>query len=80
MTDTSSTTINRTLPIRLPNAAYRIREYLTDDDPINPSLDVVATTSGSSATFSSIVLACTFAVRAMARSRIEAKSRPSTDI
>src|SRR5260370_25034501 len=30
MTDTSSTTENRTLPRRLPNSAYRVREYLTE--------------------------------------------------
>jgi hypothetical protein len=32
MTDTSSTTINRTLPRRLPNSAYRVREYLTEKE------------------------------------------------
>src|SRR5256885_15238465 len=30
MTDTNSTTVNRTLPHRLPNSAYRVREYLTE--------------------------------------------------
>ena len=32
MTDTSPTTENRTLPIRLPNSAYRVREYLTEKE------------------------------------------------
>jgi type 1 fimbriae regulatory protein FimB/type 1 fimbriae regulatory protein FimE len=32
MTDASPTTINRTLPIRLPNSAYRVREYLTEEE------------------------------------------------
>jgi len=32
MTDTSPTTVNRTLPTRLPNAAYRVREYLTEKE------------------------------------------------
>src|SRR5262245_18574260 len=32
MTDTSSTTINRTLPQRLPNSSYRPREYLTENE------------------------------------------------
>ena len=32
MTDTSPTTVNRTLPTRLPNSAYRVREYLTDKE------------------------------------------------
>jgi integrase len=32
MTDTSSTTENRTLPRRLPNSAYRVREYLTEKE------------------------------------------------
>jgi type 1 fimbriae regulatory protein FimE len=32
MTDTSPTTINRTLPKRLPNSAYRVREYLTEKE------------------------------------------------
>jgi type 1 fimbriae regulatory protein FimE len=32
MTDTSSTTVNRTLPTRLPNSAYRVREYLTEKE------------------------------------------------
>jgi type 1 fimbriae regulatory protein FimB/type 1 fimbriae regulatory protein FimE len=32
MTDTSSTIVNRTLPQRLPNAAYRVREYLTEKE------------------------------------------------
>src|ERR1700751_3197658 len=32
MTDTSSTTVNRTLPRRLPNSAYRVREYLTEKE------------------------------------------------
>ena len=31
MTDTSPTTVNRTLR-RLPNAAYRVREYLTEKE------------------------------------------------
>src|SRR6516225_4318725 len=31
MTDTSSTTVNRTLR-RLPNSAYRVREYLTEKE------------------------------------------------
>jgi integrase len=30
MTDTSPTIVNRTLPIKLPNSAYRVREYLTE--------------------------------------------------
>ncbi len=30
MTETSSTIANRTLPRRLPNSAYRVREYLTE--------------------------------------------------
>src|SRR6266699_2075657 len=30
MTDTSPTIVNRTLPRRLPNSAYRVREYLTE--------------------------------------------------
>src|SRR5262249_24883261 len=32
MSDASSTTENRTLPRRLPNAAYRQREYLTESE------------------------------------------------
>src|SRR5260370_15140337 len=32
MTDTSPTTVNRTLPKRLPNLAYRAREYLTEKE------------------------------------------------
>src|SRR5262249_77725 len=32
MTDQSPTTVNRTLPTRLPNSAYRVREYLTDKE------------------------------------------------
>jgi hypothetical protein len=32
VTDAASTTANRTLPRRLPNAAYRPREYLTEVD------------------------------------------------
>src|SRR5215510_10351958 len=32
MTDTASNTINRTLPRRLPNSAYRVREYLTEKE------------------------------------------------
>jgi type 1 fimbriae regulatory protein FimE len=32
MTDTSPTTVNRTLPRRLPNSAYRVREYLTETE------------------------------------------------
>src|SRR5258707_7011587 len=32
MTDTSPTTVNRTLPKRLPNSAYRVREYLTEKE------------------------------------------------
>src|ERR1700745_3081916 len=32
MTDTSSTIVNRTLPRRLPNSAYRVREYLTEKE------------------------------------------------
>jgi type 1 fimbriae regulatory protein FimE len=32
MTDTASTTANRTLPRRLPNSAYRVREYLTEKE------------------------------------------------
>ena len=32
MTDTAPTTENRTLPIRLPNSAYRVREYLTEKE------------------------------------------------
>src|SRR5260370_2873308 len=32
MTDTSPTAINRTLPKRLPNSAYRVREYLTEKE------------------------------------------------
>src|SRR2546425_3609908 len=30
MTDTAPTIVNRTLPKRLPNTAYRVREYLTE--------------------------------------------------
>src|SRR5215813_2664799 len=32
MTGTSPTTVNRTLPTRLPNSAYRVREYLTEKE------------------------------------------------
>jgi len=32
MTDTPPTAINRTLPKRLPNSAYRVREYLTEKE------------------------------------------------
>jgi hypothetical protein len=32
MTDTTPTTENRTLPKRLPNSAYRVREYLTEKE------------------------------------------------
>src|SRR5262249_29600788 len=32
MTDTSPTAVNRTLPTRLPNWAYRVREYLTEKE------------------------------------------------
>src|SRR5262245_61367476 len=32
MTDTTSTTVNRTLPTRLPNSTYRVREYLTEKE------------------------------------------------
>jgi type 1 fimbriae regulatory protein FimE len=32
MTDTSPTIENRTLPRRLPNSAYRVREYLTEKE------------------------------------------------
>src|SRR6266705_884044 len=32
MTDTSPTTENRTLPKRLPNSAYRVREYLAEKE------------------------------------------------
>src|SRR3974377_1895937 len=32
MSDASSTTENRTLPRRLPNSAYRQREYLTENE------------------------------------------------
>jgi type 1 fimbriae regulatory protein FimE len=32
MTDMSSTTVNRTVPTRLPNSAYRVREYLTEKE------------------------------------------------
>jgi len=32
MTDTAPTTANRTLPTRLPNSAYRVREYLTEKE------------------------------------------------
>src|SRR5262249_55976698 len=32
MTDTTPTTVNRTLPTRLPNSAYRQREYLTEKE------------------------------------------------
>ena len=32
MTDTSPTAVNRTLPQRLPNSAYRVREYLTEKE------------------------------------------------
>jgi type 1 fimbriae regulatory protein FimB/type 1 fimbriae regulatory protein FimE len=32
MTDTTSTIVNRTLPRRLPNSAYRVREYLTEKE------------------------------------------------
>ena len=32
MTDTGSAAVNRTLPIRLPNSAYRVREYLTEKE------------------------------------------------
>jgi type 1 fimbriae regulatory protein FimE len=34
MTDTTPTTVNRTLPTRLPNSAYREREYLTDKEVV----------------------------------------------
>ena len=32
MTDTSPTPVNRTLPTRLPNSAYRVWEYLTEKE------------------------------------------------
>src|SRR5258707_12921746 len=32
MTDTTPTIVIRTLPKRLPNSAYRVREYLTDKE------------------------------------------------
>src|SRR5258708_2801823 len=32
MTDTTPTPVNRTLPKRLPNSAYRVREYLTEKE------------------------------------------------
>jgi ribosomal protein L19E len=32
MTHTSPTTVNGTLPSRLPNSAYRVREYLTEKE------------------------------------------------
>src|SRR6516162_4594355 len=32
MTDTTSAAVNRTLPKRLPNSAYRVREYLTEKE------------------------------------------------
>ena len=32
MIDTSPTIVNRTLPRRLPNSAYRVREYLTEKE------------------------------------------------
>ena len=32
MSDASPTTANRTLPTRLPNSAYRVREYLTEKE------------------------------------------------
>ena len=32
MTDASPTTVNRTLPTRLPHSAYRVREYLTEKE------------------------------------------------
>src|SRR6516164_4992658 len=32
MTNVGPNTINRTLPIRLPNSSYRVREYLTDKE------------------------------------------------
>jgi type 1 fimbriae regulatory protein FimB/type 1 fimbriae regulatory protein FimE len=32
MTDTTPTTVNRTLPTRLPNSAYRVREHLTEKE------------------------------------------------
>src|SRR5499433_1231890 len=32
MTNTSPTIVNRTLPRRLPNSAYRQREYLTENE------------------------------------------------
>jgi type 1 fimbriae regulatory protein FimE len=32
MTDKSPTIVNRTLPIRLANSAYRVREYLTEKE------------------------------------------------
>jgi hypothetical protein len=32
MTTIGPTTVNRTLPIRLPNSSYRVREYLTDKE------------------------------------------------
>jgi integrase len=31
-TDATSITVNRTLPTRLPNSAYRVREYLTEKE------------------------------------------------
>ena len=32
MTDTFPNTVNRTLPKRLPNSHYRVREYLTEKE------------------------------------------------
>jgi len=32
MTDTAPTTVNRTLPRRLANSEYRVREYLTEKE------------------------------------------------
>ena len=32
MTDATSTAVNRTLPRRLPNSTYRVREYLTEKE------------------------------------------------
>jgi len=32
MTDPTPTTVNRTQPTRLPNSAYRVREYLTEKE------------------------------------------------
>jgi hypothetical protein len=43
MTDTTPTKVNRTLPKRLPNSAYRVREYLTEKE-VDRLIDEATTT------------------------------------